>query len=101
VLVAPLLPFLLKTKDSPAGIERSVFDGIMARVVADRPAAMKDFMDRSYNIDLLDGSRVSDQHGRTASTRPSPHRPTLRSAASQPALKTSGAISPRSPSPSW
>src|SRR5260370_8568666 len=30
-------------------------------IAADRPAAMKDFMDRSYNIDLLDGSRVSDQ----------------------------------------
>jgi non-heme chloroperoxidase len=61
VLVAPLLPFLLKTNDSPEGIDRSVFDGITARIAADRPAAMKDFLDRSYNIDLLDGSRVSDQ----------------------------------------
>ena len=61
VLVAPLLPFLLKTNDSPEGIDRSVFDGITARIAADRPAAMKDFMDRSYNIDLLGGSRVSDQ----------------------------------------
>jgi non-heme chloroperoxidase len=60
-LVAPLLPFLLKTNDSPEGIDRSVFDGITARIAADRPAAMKDFIDRSYNIDLLDGSRVSDQ----------------------------------------
>jgi non-heme chloroperoxidase len=61
VLVAPLLPFLLKTNDSPEGIDRSVFDGIAARIAADRPAAMKDFMDRSYNVDLLGGSRVSDQ----------------------------------------
>jgi non-heme chloroperoxidase len=61
VLVAPLLPFLLKTNDSPEGIDRSVFDGITARIAADRPAAMKDFLDRSYNIDLLDASRVSDQ----------------------------------------
>jgi non-heme chloroperoxidase len=61
VLVAPLLPFLLKTNDSPEGIDRSVFDGITARIAADRPAAMKDFLDRSYNIDLLGGSRVSDQ----------------------------------------
>jgi non-heme chloroperoxidase len=60
-LVAPLLPFLLKTDDSPEGIDRKVFDGFMARIAADRPAAMKDFMDRSYNIDLLGGSRVSDQ----------------------------------------
>jgi non-heme chloroperoxidase len=61
VLVAPMLPFLLKTHDSPEGINRSFFDGLTARMAADRPAAMKDFMDRSYNIDVLGGSRVSDQ----------------------------------------
>jgi len=61
VLVAPLLPFLLKTHDNPDGIDRGVFDGLTARIAADRPAAMKDFLDRSYNVDLLGGSRVSDQ----------------------------------------
>ncbi len=61
VLVAPLLPFLLKTHDNPDGIDRSVFDRITARIAADRPAAMKDFLDQSYNVDLLGGSRVSDQ----------------------------------------
>jgi non-heme chloroperoxidase len=61
VLVAPLPPFLLKTDDNPDGIDRSVFDGLMARIAADRPAAMKDFLDRSYNVDLLGGDRVSDQ----------------------------------------
>jgi len=61
VLVAPLLPFLLKTHDNPDGIDQRVFDGLTARIAADRPAAMKDFMDRSYNIDLLGGGRVSDQ----------------------------------------
>jgi non-heme chloroperoxidase len=61
VLIAPLLPFLLKTDDNPAGIDRSVFDGITARIAADRPAAMKDFLDRSYNVDLLGADRVSDQ----------------------------------------
>lgn len=61
VLVAPLPPFLLKTNDSPDGIDSSVFDRMTARIAADRPAAMKDFMDDSYNIDLLGGDRVSDQ----------------------------------------
>jgi non-heme chloroperoxidase len=61
VLVAPLLPFLLKTADNPDGIDRSVLDDITTRIAVDRPAAMKDFMDRSYNVDLLGGSRVSDQ----------------------------------------
>jgi non-heme chloroperoxidase len=60
-LVAPLLPFLLKAHDNPDGIDRSVFDGLTGRIAADRPAAMKDFLDQSYNIDLLGGDRVSDQ----------------------------------------
>jgi non-heme chloroperoxidase len=60
-LVAPMLPFLLKSSGSPDGIDRSVFDSLTARIAADRPAAMKDFLDRSYNIDLLGGGRVSDQ----------------------------------------
>jgi non-heme chloroperoxidase len=61
VLIAPLLPFLVKTDDSPEGIDRSVFDAMMARIAADRPAAMKDFLDDCYNVDLLGGTRVSDQ----------------------------------------
>jgi non-heme chloroperoxidase len=61
VLIAPLLPFLLTTDDNPDGMDRGVLDDIRARVAADRPAAMKDFMDRSYNVDLLGGGRVSDQ----------------------------------------
>jgi non-heme chloroperoxidase len=61
VLVAPLPPFLLKTDDNREGFDRSVFDGLTARIAADRPAAMKDFLDQSYNVDLLGGSRVSDQ----------------------------------------
>ena len=69
VLVAPLLPFLLKTHDNPDGIDRSVFDRATARIAADRPAAMKDFLDRSYNVDLLGGDRVSDQAFGPAGTR--------------------------------
>jgi pimeloyl-ACP methyl ester carboxylesterase len=82
VLVAPLLPFLLKTHDSPDGIERSVFDGLTARLAADRPAVMKDFLDRSYNVDLLGGDRVSDQAWQNsfyaAHLRLGPRRPPLR-----------------------
>jgi non-heme chloroperoxidase len=61
VFIAPLPPFVLKTNDNPDGIDRSVFDRLAARIAADRPAAMKDFMDESYNVDLLGGDRVSDQ----------------------------------------
>jgi non-heme chloroperoxidase len=60
-MIAPVLPFLLKTSDNPHGIDRSVFEEIMAGITADRPAAMKTLLDRFYNIDVLGGSRVSDQ----------------------------------------
>jgi non-heme chloroperoxidase len=61
VLIAPPLPFLPKTHDNPDGIDRSVFDRLPARIAAGRPAAMKDFLDQSCNIDRPGGSRVSDQ----------------------------------------
>jgi non-heme chloroperoxidase len=61
VLIAPLPPFLAKTSDNPDGIDPGIFDAITARIAADRPAAIKDFLDNSYNVDLLGGTRVSDQ----------------------------------------
>jgi non-heme chloroperoxidase len=61
VLVAPLLPFLVKTSDNPDGLDQRVFDAMTARITADRPAAMKDLLDDAYNVDLLGGTRVSDQ----------------------------------------
>jgi non-heme chloroperoxidase len=61
VLIAPLLPYLVKTSDNPDGIDQSVFDSMTARITADRPAAMKTLLDDAYNVDLLGGSRVSDQ----------------------------------------
>jgi non-heme chloroperoxidase len=61
VLVAPLLPFLVKTGDNPDGLDQRVFDAMTARITADRPAAMKDLLDDAYNVDLLGGTRVSDQ----------------------------------------
>jgi non-heme chloroperoxidase len=33
----------------------------MRQLISDRPAATKTYLDRSYNIDLLGGTRVSDQ----------------------------------------
>ena len=61
VLVAPIPPFLLKTADNPEGVDQSVFDGIMAAIVADRPAYLKEFLDNFYNVDKLGGTRISEQ----------------------------------------
>jgi len=60
-MLAPVPPFLLKTSDNPHGIDHSVFEEFMADIIADRPAVMKAILDRFYNIDVLGGSRVSDQ----------------------------------------
>lgn len=61
VLLAPLPPFLPRASDDPDGVDRGVLDEFIGQITADRPAATKTFLDRSYNIDLLGGTRVSDQ----------------------------------------
>src|SRR6266699_2759095 len=61
VLMGAIPPFLLKTGDNPDGVDQSVFDGIKAAVVADRPAYFKDFLDNFYNVDVLRPARISDQ----------------------------------------
>src|ERR1700736_2989461 len=61
VLMGAIPPFLLKTADNPEGVDQSVFDGIKAAVVADRPAFFKDFLDNFNNVDVLRPERISDQ----------------------------------------
>lgn len=61
VLIGAIPPFLLKTNDNPEGVDRSLFDGIKAAVLADRPAYFKDFLDNFYNTDVYAGTRISDQ----------------------------------------
>jgi non-heme chloroperoxidase len=61
VLLGPIPPYLLKTDDNPEGVDKSVFDGIMAAVVADRPAYLTSFFDNFYNVDKFHGTRISDQ----------------------------------------
>jgi non-heme chloroperoxidase len=61
VLMGAIPPFLLKTADNPEGVDQSVFDGIKAAVVKDRPAYFKDFLDNFYNVDVLRPERISEQ----------------------------------------
>ena len=60
-LLAPLPPFLPRSDANPDGAERGVPDEFLVELTADRPAAVKTYLDRYYNVDLLGGSRVSDQ----------------------------------------
>jgi non-heme chloroperoxidase len=61
VLLGVIPPFLLKTDDNPDGVDRQVFEDIKAAIVKDRYAYLKDFFDNFYNVDVLGGSRISDQ----------------------------------------
>jgi non-heme chloroperoxidase len=62
VLMGAIPPFLLKTADNPDGVDGSVFDGIKAAVIKDRPAYFKDFLDNFYNVDVLrPQGRISEQ----------------------------------------
>jgi len=61
VLLAPLPPCLPRDDGNPDGIDRGIVEEFIGELGADRPAATKTYLDRSYNIDMLGGTRVSDQ----------------------------------------
>lgn len=60
-LLAPVPPGLLRSDANPDGTDPVVLESHLAELTADRPAAVKSYLDLSYNLDLLGGSRVSDQ----------------------------------------
>jgi non-heme chloroperoxidase len=59
--LASLEPFLLKTDDNPAGVDRRVFDDILAAAKSDRYAYFADFYADFYNTDENLGTRISEQ----------------------------------------
>src|SRR5260221_1062747 len=60
-LLGGIPPFLLKAADNPEGVDGQVFEGIKAAIVKDRYAYFKDFFDNFYNVDVLGGTRISEQ----------------------------------------
>jgi non-heme chloroperoxidase len=60
-LLAPLSPSPARSGAAQDGAAQGFMDMLLAELAADRPAAIKTFLDRSYNLDLLGGSQVSDQ----------------------------------------
>jgi non-heme chloroperoxidase len=61
VFIGAMPPYLLKTPDTPDGLEQSVLDGIKKGIVADRLAYITTFLANVYNTDVLGGKLVSDQ----------------------------------------
>ena len=49
MLIGAVPPFLLKTPDNPGGVDRSVFDGMIAGVTQDRIAFLADFVKGFFN----------------------------------------------------
>jgi non-heme chloroperoxidase len=60
-LLASVPPFLLKTDDNPGGVDSSVFEGIRAAIAGDRPAFLAQFLRDFYNVDVLQGTRISEE----------------------------------------
>jgi non-heme chloroperoxidase len=60
-LLGVIPPFLLKTDDNPDGVDGAVFEGIKAAIVRDRYAYLEQFFDNFYNVDVLGGTRISEQ----------------------------------------
>jgi non-heme chloroperoxidase len=61
VLMGTIPPFVLQTGDNPEGVDGTVFDDIKAAVLKDRPAFFKSFLDNFNNVDVLGGTRISEQ----------------------------------------
>ena len=61
VFISAVPPFLVQAADNPDGVPGSVFAGIKAAAVADRPAFLKSFFQNFYNTDVLMGTRISEE----------------------------------------
>lgn len=61
VLISALLPYLLRTDDNPAGLEKDIFDKIQSDIMADRFAYYTEFLEDFYNIDENLGIRLSNE----------------------------------------
>ena len=60
VLVSAVTPFMLKQNDNPDGADKTVFDGMIEKLEADRPAFLTTFAKQFYGVGIL-SHPVSDQ----------------------------------------
>jgi pimeloyl-ACP methyl ester carboxylesterase len=61
MIISGVPPFLLKTPDTPNGLDQSAFDDIQAAIAKDRLAYLSDFLAAFFNTDELLGNRVTDE----------------------------------------
>lgn len=61
VFIAPIPPFILKTKDNSEGIDQSVFDKIMKSIKVNQIDYLTKFFSDFYNLDVNLGKLVSKE----------------------------------------
>jgi pimeloyl-ACP methyl ester carboxylesterase len=61
VLIGTLGPYLIKAADNPEGVDASVFEGIKAAILTDRPTFLMEFLRNFYNYDVTGGTLVSER----------------------------------------
>jgi pimeloyl-ACP methyl ester carboxylesterase len=61
IFISSIPPFLLKTPETPNGIDQNVFDDIQGAIAADRFAYLTAFYNDFYNLDELLGERISEE----------------------------------------
>jgi len=98
VLIESVPPFLLKTEDNPDGVDKSVFDGIMDAIIADRPTYLTGYFEAFYNTDVLMGTRIMESAVQVSFIDAAGASGRGRTTASRPGSKTSATTSRRSTS---
>jgi non-heme chloroperoxidase len=66
VLLGPILPFMLKTDETPTGVPQEDVDGMLDAIRADRFAFFTSFLGNYYGVDENLGSRISEEALRAA-----------------------------------
>lgn len=66
VLIGVVPPYLRQAEDNPEGVDGQVFEDIKAAIITDRYAYFDAFFDDLYNVDMLGGTRISEQARRAA-----------------------------------
>ncbi len=61
IIIDGVPPFVVKAPDNPEGVDRSVFDEMVAAMKRDRLAYLSTFLAAFYNVDVLMGDRVSEE----------------------------------------
>jgi len=61
VFMGAITPFLLKTSDNEKGVDGAVFEDFQNSIAKDRLAFLSTFLSNFYNVDVLKGSKVSEE----------------------------------------